>query len=300
MKYFSQATLEAVKKPYFILVYGVDGVGKTTFACSGEAPIVLGKEDGLGKLAAKVPKLPSPRTFSEAIEMIQEAESSFIAHGKKTLVIDSLDWLEPILWADICAEGKKAHIDDFGFAKGYEYALPHWQKLIDALLSLRQKMNVVLIAHAFVKTFQDPTQPVGYDRYLLKLHHKAASLIREAVDAVLFCNYQTHVKKDAMGSKGKAFGDGVRKMYTERRPGFDAKNRLGLPFEMSLDWQEFHKAATDRSGETAENIIASIKEVMKEITDKEILGKIEAKLTEFGTDSERLLKLKNKVMEAVN
>lgn len=298
MKFFSQATVETARKPYFILVYGVDGVGKTTFACGGEKPIVLGKEDGLGKLAGIVPRLPTPKTFQEAIDMIQEAHHAFESHGKKTLVIDSLDWLEPVLWNDICQEHKKAHIDDFGYAKGYEYALPHWQKFIDALLLLRQKMNVVLIAHALVKTFQDPTQPAGYDRYLLKLHHKAASLLREAVDAVLFCNFQTHLKKDAT-QKTRAFGDGARLMYTERRPGFDAKNRLGLPFELPLDWGAFHDAAKLRTGETAETLIASIKEMMSEIKDNSIVARIEERLIEFGSDQEKLIKLKNKVMEAL-
>jgi len=103
-------------------------------------------------------------------------------------------------------------------------------------------MNIILIAHAQIKTFADPAQPTGYDRYQLKLNEKAAAVLREAVECVLFATYETTVVKEKGDKKGRGVGDGERVMYTERRPAFDAKNHFDLPFEMPLSWKAYAEA----------------------------------------------------------
>src|SRR5262245_35398833 len=102
-------------------------------------------------------------------------------------------------------------------------------------------MHVLLIGHAQIKSFQDPELPTAYDRYQLKINDKAAALVREAADAVLFARFETELVKVG-GSKPRARGEGNRIMYTESRPGWDAKNRFNLPFCMPLDWKTFGEA----------------------------------------------------------
>jgi hypothetical protein len=101
-------------------------------------------------------------------------------------------------------------------------------------------MHVLLIGHAQIKSFQDPELPTAYDRYQLKINDKAAALVREAADAVLFARFETELVK--VSGKARARGEGVRVMYSESRPAFDAKNRFNLPFCMPLDWKTFGDA----------------------------------------------------------
>src|SRR5262245_6946413 len=101
-------------------------------------------------------------------------------------------------------------------------------------------MHVRLIGHAQIKSFQDPELPTAYDRYQLKINDKAAALVREAADAVLFARFETELVKT--NGKTRAYGEGNRIMYTESRPGWDAKNRFQLPFVMPLDWKTFGDA----------------------------------------------------------
>ena len=54
----------------------------------------------------------------------------------KTVVIDTLDWIEPMLYAHVVAAAKKndiKHIEDFGYGKGYVIAQNEARKLIVAL-----------------------------------------------------------------------------------------------------------------------------------------------------------------------
>jgi hypothetical protein len=122
-------------------------------------------------------------------------------------------------------------------------------------------MNVICIAHAAIRTFTDPEQNAAYDRYQLKLAGQgaktdASALWREAVDCVLFANFEVTTSTTKGERKAKAFGDGSRKIYTERRPAFDAKNRFGLPFELPLSWEEFARACAATSPSEAEEVKA--------------------------------------------
>lgn len=158
-------------------------------------------------------------------------------------MLDSLDWIEPLIWKAVCEEGKVETIEQYagGYGKGYVRALDLWRSLIKELAILNHKMHVLLIGHAQIKSFQDPELANAYDRYQLKINDKAAALVREAADAVLFARFETELVK-ANGSKAKVRGEGNRIMYTESRPGFDAKNRFNLPFMMPLDWKTFGEA----------------------------------------------------------
>jgi hypothetical protein len=161
-------------------------------------------------------------------------------------VLDSLDWIEPLIWKAVCAEAKVESIEQAfgGYGKGYVRALDLWRVLLKELAILNRTMHVLMIGHAQIKSFQDPDLASAYDRYQLKINDKAAALVREAADAVLFARFETEVTRDGGNgrSKAKVRGEGVRIMYTESRPAFDAKNRFNLPFAMALDWKTFGDA----------------------------------------------------------
>jgi hypothetical protein len=224
-------------KPIFGLIYGGDGVGKTTFGENSPVPIFSGAEPGLELV--KAAKFPKPTTLSQFRDQFMTLYRE--EHEYKSFVVDSVDWLEPIIWARVCEEG---HVDSIelyekGFGKGYVRASEIWRGVLRELAQLSGKMNVILIGHALVKKFEDPDTPSGYDRYILKVQERSAALIREAVDVVLFAKFETNLTS---GGRPRGIGDGSRVMFTEQRPAFDAKNRYQLPFEMKLEWQPFEDA----------------------------------------------------------
>ena len=220
-------------KPPLIVLYGVGGVGKTTLAAGAPDPVVIWTEDGAGKL-----KLPGWRvnTYAEVTEAISTLYTE--EHEFKTLVVDSADWLETLIWTEACARNDWKTIEDAGYGKGYVAALMVWKEYLEGLNALRDEkgMTIIQIAHADIKRFDNPeTEP--YDRYVIKLHAKASSLIQEHADIVGFLNYRVSLQKADVGFNKKvsrAVGGGQRVLYLEERPAFHAKNRFGLPTSIDL------------------------------------------------------------------
>jgi hypothetical protein len=221
-------------KPVKVLIHGTAGVGKSTFASNAPFPIFLCSEDGTSEL--NISRFPVQDSFDGVLSCIDQLATE--EHSFRTFVIDSMDWLEPIIWRKCCQVHNKASIESFGYKTGYIHALDWWRILLSSIERLRatKDMHVVLIAHSSVRTFNDPEQD-SYDRYELKLHPKAAGLLIEWCDAVLFASFDRATRKD--GDKSKGVSTGERIMRTELRAAFDAKNRYGLPFRMPLSWQEF-------------------------------------------------------------
>lgn len=241
----SRMTLAAVTRgtldrPPRVVLYGVEGIGKSTFGADAPAPIFLGAEDGTGHL--DVARFPQPRTWADAIDALRTLHGE--SHEFKTLVVDTVDWLEPLCWRAVCEAARKPDIEAFGYGKGYLAALEEWRRFVHGLDALRAKgMNVVLLAHALVRPFRNP-EGEDYDRYTLKVNEKAAGLLREWADAVLFANYQSFGAKQQNG-RAKNIGTGARTLYTTHRPAADAKNRWSLPDELAMGWGPFADALAE-------------------------------------------------------
>lgn len=239
-------------KPQKTVIYSVQGLGKTTFGSTFESPIIVRTEDGAAAL--DTPTFPDlVKTFADMKDAITALHGD---HPYKTMVLDSLDWLEPIIWkqqidskpfSEKNAEIKT--IEDYGYGKGFTMALDWWRYIMGGLDSLRTNrgMSIILIAHSEIKRYDSPdTDP--YDRYGIKLHRGAFGLWQEWADMVLFCNYKTRVRATDVGFNKevkRGEGSGERIIYTEERPAFLAKNRWGLPPEIYIGndktWSAFHR-----------------------------------------------------------
>jgi hypothetical protein len=248
-------------RPQKILTYGVQGLGKTTFGCTFERPILLRVEDGAA--AIDVPTFPKLiENYGELMEALGALYGQ--EHAYQTLVMDSLDWLEPIVWAQTVArinadrERPVDSIEGVGYGKGYVEADQDWRNIMGWLDALRitRGMTIVLIAHAEIKRHEPPDGD-PYDRYQIKLHKRAWALWQEWADMVLFANYRKRTIKTKDGgpkgdSKFRAEGTGERCLYTEERPAYLAKNRWGLPHEIYLGqdktWAAFHQALNQSTG----------------------------------------------------
>lgn len=229
--------------PPRVIIYGPRGVGKTTFAASAPGAILLPIEDGLGSLT-DVAAFPLLKTYADVCEAIGALANE--AHEYQTVVVDSIDWLEPIIWAETCARHEWDSVESPGYGKGYVEADAVWREFLDGLLYLRAEkhMAVVLVAHEEIKQFAAPdTDP--YDRYQIKLHKRGAALVEEWSDAILFANYKVHTTEADAGFNKKirrGMSTGERLIYTEERPSHRAKNRYRLPYELPLSWPAFEAA----------------------------------------------------------
>jgi hypothetical protein len=236
-----------------MLIHGVAGVGKTTFAAEAPKPVFILTEDGLGTL--DVEHFPLAKSFDDVIGALAALYTE--EHAYRTVVIDSVDWLEPLVWARACRDNGWKSVEDAGYGKGYVAALDLWRQYLDGLNALRDErgMTIVQIAHTDIKRFDSPEHD-PYDRYVIKLHNRAAALLQEYADIVLFANYRISTVKADVGFNKKvnrALGSGERVIHTAERPAFLAKNRYGLPDSVPLDWTSFAQAMPDSLKPTLTN-----------------------------------------------
>lgn len=224
--------------PPKIVIHGPAGVGKTTFACQAPSPVVIRTEDRLGVI--RVPAFPLAADYNDVYQAIATLYRE--PHGYKTVVLDTLDWLEPLIWARTAFDGGKDSIEDFGYGKGYLKADEYWLQILNGLNALRAKgMLVICIAHCEIKRFESP-ETAPYDRYQMKLHKRALALVSEWADIIGFAKYETATTSVDTGFGNKAvrgIGTGNRRLALEERPAFDAKNSYNLPAELPLDWATF-------------------------------------------------------------
>lgn len=228
-------------KPPRIIIHGEPGIGKTTFGACAESPVLIQTEDGLGSLDATA--FPLAHSFSEVMEAIGSLYTE--DHEFKTLVVDSLDWLEPLVWQQVCTANKVESIEKMSFGKGYVEALSVWRQFFDGITALRDTkgMTIIMTAHSETKRVEDPMM-ASYDTHDLKLHKRAAALAEEFADVILFAAMQTNTVTEDIGFNNKrtrAVTTGTRVIHTVGQPAFLAKNRFNLPPVLPLTWADFAK-----------------------------------------------------------
>ena len=222
-----------------IMLYGVEGIGKTTFASAAPDPIFICTEDGLGGL--QVDHFPLATKAGEVLDAIGTLITE--DHDFKTVVLDSVDWLDNMIWADV----ESTHeAKDLAYGKGAMIVADRWREVLAGLNKLRNDkgMVVILLAHCQIKRFDSP-EVEPYDRYQPKLQERSNAILREWVDAVLFANYKTIVRKDDVGfnkTNNRGISTGERLLYTSEKPAYMAKNRYGLPDSLPMSWEAFTQA----------------------------------------------------------
>lgn len=228
--------------PPRIVVHGVQGVGKSTFAASAYKPIFLPFEDGLTGIETDA--FPLLTTFEQALQALDSLANE--PHEFGTAVLDSLDWLEPLIWNRVARDAGKDSIESIPYGKGYIEATAYWRVVLEKLNALRARgMATILIAHTEVKRFDAPDMD-AYDRYVLKLHRGAAALVVEWADIVGLAQVETAIKKEAQGFQNRTRGiaTGRRVLRVNESPAYIAKNRFGLPDPLPLDWSALVQAIT--------------------------------------------------------
>jgi len=291
--------------PLRYLFYGVEGVGKSTLAANAPEPIYFDLEDGTALIdCARYPFRHEPgghvaNDYAEVTSAIDDLLES--EHDFQTLVIDTVDRLEPMLWRFICARDTKGRkkalhsIEDYGYGKGYQVALDEWRAFCHRLDQLRTRrgMGVVLLGHSQITKFQNP-EGEDYDRYSLNVHKFASGFFREWCDVLGFCRFEEGGAKldDGDGkAKAKGYSTGQRLMCLERTAAYDAKNRLCLPTIIEIaerhPWAPIGNAVlTTQQDEN--QLVTLIRGEIERIGDDELAAKV-THFMERGPDKQALI-----------
>lgn len=229
-------------RPPKIVIYGGPKVGKSTFAAGAPKAVFLQTEEGLDAL--DVVKFPMAQTFTDVMGALQALATE--DHDFETVVVDSLDWLEPLIWRHVAKAHDVKNIEQIGYGKGYVEALSHWRELLDALDYLRNErgMAVVCIAHDEIRKMQ-PVDGEPYDYAALKLHKRAADMVQEWADVIGYACLKTAVRKDDLGfnrEHARAVSLQKRILHVGTNPAYVSGNRYGLPAEIPLSWADFQAA----------------------------------------------------------
>lgn len=228
------AVVARANKPPRILLYGPPGTGKTTLAQEFPNAVFLQIEDGTPadlEIASWVNEDQSRlKTFEDVDRAIQDLYTS--EDGFETVVIDSVDKLEPWVWEAACKPHGWKSVEEPGYGRGYVEADKKWREILEGLNALRNDrgMTIILIAHSHIVKFPNP-QGAEYLRWDIRLHKRAIGLIQDEVDCILMLNQDTNVaeEKGAFGAKHSRAVAGGRYINTSDQGYLVAKNRYGMP-----------------------------------------------------------------------
>lgn len=224
----TKGKVESAKK---VVIYGPEGIGKSTLASRFPDPVFVDTEGSTKEL--DVARYPAPMSWNDIITAVEDCAAEAPC---KTLVIDTADWAEQFCIKAVCQKNGVGGIEDFGYGKGYVYLAEEFSKLLKACdKCIESGINVVFTAHAMMRKFEQPDEMGAYDRWEMKLTKKDAPTLKEWADMVLFCNYKTDVITDQNTKSKKATG-GRRVMYASHHPCWDAKNRYSLPDQMEMSF----------------------------------------------------------------
>jgi len=246
-----------------VLIYGAEGRGKTTLAAKFPKPVAMLLERGLPR-GVTVDAVEGIASYDNVIEGLRELIKEPQGYG--TLIIDTIDALEPMLIENVCLKQGWKNIESPSYGKGYVIADQEWQRFIRGITALRDRhnMTIVMVAHSTIERFDDPRAP-SYTAYWPRLHKRARHLILDACDVVGFLAEELHIATSDTGfrERTRATSSNQRFLFIEGCPAFVAKNRYAMPAKIAIPadfdiaeltnyWQKSERMANDRPIDSTE------------------------------------------------
>ena len=221
-----------------LIIAGPAKVGKSTFGASMPNPIFVRTEDGTNGMDVDAFDVLS--SFEQCIEQLKWIATG--QHQYQTIIIDALDGLERLIWAKVVEDHNAQQpqkpitsIEEIGYAKGYIFALAHWQRLIGALTYLRNKgLAICLLCHTHQRRVSPPDME-EFERYEPRIHHKTLGLLVEWADLIGFAQLETRTKATESG-KRQGVTTGRRMLHCSESAAYVAGNRYAIEESLPLAW----------------------------------------------------------------
>lgn len=300
MSILLKASKGVIMRPQIVVLYGPNGVGKTTLACAYEQPMILDLENGSGFLS-NVTRLGTDalQSFAQVREVVAALMTD--KHEFKTLVIDSLESLETLIYQAVCKENKVKSIEEIPYGKGYTFAREAVEEFMHELQALRDRaqMNVVLVGHSVVKPFNDPSKNVAYDRFILRLNDKMSSVVKDLADSVFFITYRVDVHETKGQQKAKAYGSDERVVHTRWGASHDAKSRYPVANEVTFTFDQLHETVKALQPKDAGDILKDCEHLSDQIKDEAVKKKAKKSIEEAKNDPLKLETIKARLLELV-
>lgn len=279
-----------------VVLYGPEGIGKSTLASQFPEPVFIDLEHGTDTM--DVARVNAPQTYTELLELLELLRYEDF----KTIVIDTADKLEQLITAHVLEAHRLNSIEDAGYGKGYTYIAEEFTRFLRKCGDLIDYgKNVVIVAHAMMRKFEQPDELGAYDRWELKLSKKAAPLVKEWADMVLFLNYKTVVITDDKTKSQKARG-GKRVMYATHHPAWDAKNRFGLDDELPMEFEAIEHCFSSKPQTVMADYYAKIRGKLNdaEVSEQRVMDYLHEKDKDLREDAVSLEMLPPAYLKALN
>ncbi len=297
-KLLEQATAGVIEKPDCILLYGVEGVGKTTFASEYEKVLIIGtpNEQGSDNIDLQNGR---KRIVAGSLKILQETLQELIddKHDYKAVTLDTINKIDELVQAGILANYANCKgLGDVPNAKGWaEHVIEHLN-IIRLLKELKEKrkINIIVLGHSEIKEFDEPGANKPYHRFQIAMREKISALYRQFCDDVIFVNYKTIIGEK---KKDRPTSNDVRTAYTGRRAGWDAKNRSGLPYSFVFNFDNYKKAKEKGEPEAAPDLKIQITEMLEKIKDDKIIPIVKKNLSEAKDNTIKLIAIRDRLIE---
>lgn len=241
------------------VIYGTEGIGKSTLAAQFPQPLFIDVEDGTTQMDVR--RIETPQTWLDLVSVVNEvAQNPGIC---ETLILDTADYAETMCVQHMLKKYNQKSIEGFNYGKGYTILAEEWNSLMRAFNAVKDAgMNVTIIAHAKQRKIELPDQAGAFDHWEMKLSKQIAPILKEWADLLLFCNYQTHVV--TTDNKTKKAQGGKRVIYTSHNPVWDAKNRNGLPEQLDMSFAGLAQVFGSAEPEKEQTPLERLRELMAE------------------------------------
>ena len=183
-------TSGTIAAPVKTVLYGPEGIGKSTFAAQFPAPVFIDTEGSTKRM--NVARLPAPTSWAMLLDEVAEVSRGNVPCG--TLVIDTADWAERLCIDAVCARAKVNGIEDFGYGKGYTYVKEEFGKLLDALESGQAAYDFVEIMACPGGCVGGGGQPIVFNQ---EMHAERAKVLNklDGADTLRYSHENPDIKK---------------------------------------------------------------------------------------------------------
>lgn len=234
-----------ISKPRIVL-YGPNGIGKSTFASQAPDPLFIDIEKNLESISCLTHRdiegnFDTLLEFFNFLKTLKETSDLPF----KTLILDSIYTFEDrIIRPHICYEEGVVCVEDIQWGRGSAKLSQWWSQVFKALedLSHTKNLTIILIGHDCLDERIDVERNLSYPYQRPLIHKKSIQMLLNWSTCILYANYGFKLEDRSQdNSLGIPKERGGRLLYATPDAGYIAKNNYGILKPLPLNFQAFYE-----------------------------------------------------------